>query len=450
MRPASKKFLLAASLAFVFSLLSGCISVPKRPQLPESVGNDGLVVAQIQGVGQFGLYGYAEAVIKGGSDAKLAGYQLAHVLPPGQYTLEALRQKSTSGTSSFNGVTVSKVTVTTLPLNVDFTVRAGQVTNLGQLVLVPDERDPERKRFVVYAVDNASDTRHVLQTFYPALYASLGSGAATLAPQSHVQGQDLLRLRRAIALQIGGSRIGGRRFVAGPAGTLALLDRAPDGRITQVRLVDSPVTTAPRLSAEQPSYDRLGFFTNDGRFFMATGSRVEARALPVANPTRVFLFGDSGVVLADEKFNLHTSHDDGRSWRHFAGAVVEDSEYSRHDGLTEAHGGYYLHHHFPPRLVHAKSGGEYERVALPEGATNIRRVVARGPSLFLEKEVTAWTSSTPHPFFVRPSAGQGWETRHKPRASCGLLEFQDDSGQQLRTRCDGTVHVSSDGGVSWR
>lgn len=445
------KLVLAASLAFVFSLLAGCISVPKRPQLPESVGKDGLVVAQIQGVGLFGLYGYAQAVIKGGSDAKLAGYQLAHVLAPGQYTLEALRHESKSGGSSFNGVMISSTTVTTLPLKIDFTVRAGEVTNLGHLVLVPDERDPQKKRFTVHAVDNASDTRHVLQTFYPTLYASLGKGATTLEPKNHIQGQDLQRLRRTIALHIAGAKASGRRYVAGPAGTLALLDRAPDGTVKQVRLVDSPVTTAPRVSAEQSKYDRLGFVTGDGRLFMATGSQVQARSLPVAEPTRMFMFGDSGVVLADEKFNLYTSHDDGRSWRHYAGAVVNGNEFSPQDAITEAHGGYYLHRHYPPRLVHARfGGGEYEPVALPAAATNLHRVTARGPSLFLEKDITAWTSSTPNPFFVRPAAGQDWQTRHKPQASCGLLEFLDDAGEQLRTRCNGAVHVSNDGGVSWR
>lgn len=445
------KLSLLPLFTFLLSLLSGCASVPQRPELPESIGNDGLVVAEVQGLGRLALFGYADVIIKGGKSGKLAGSYLAHALPPGQYTLEALRQTSPGGSSSVTGVTVTTTNIATLPIKIDFTVRAGEVTNLGQLLLVPNEKDPQKKLFAVHAVDNTADMRYFLQTFYPKLYASLGKATMTLAPGKYTQGQELQRLRRYIALKRGGSMASRLRYVAGPAGTLAVLDRAADGSVKEVRLLDSPVIASVRHEAEQQAYDRFAFTTSDNRFFIVKAGQVEARSLPIEKPDGLFLFRDRGVVVIDDKFNLYTSNDDGRSWQHYAGAIVDASQSSWHDGLTEDRDGYYTYRHFPPRLAYAKYGSaEYQPVALPKDATNIRRLTARQSGLFLEKEVAAWSSNTPHPFFVRARAGDEWQIRHKPRAMCDLFEFLDESGQQLRVRCSGEVYESSDGGVIWR
>lgn len=451
-------------LTFLLSLLSGCISVPTnaltapqvlhlppaiRPELPESIGNDGLVVADVQGLGRLTYFGNAEVIIKGGKRAKLYGHYLVQPLPPGQYAIEALRQTSGPGTTfQQSGVTVMVTNFGTAPIKIDFTVRAGEVTNLGQLLLIPDENDARKKDFVIGAVDNSADMDYFLRTTYPKLHASLRE--KTLAPGKYMQAQDLQRLRRHIALNLGESMASRARYVAGPAGTLALLDRDPEGSVTNVRLLDSPVRAGLQMQAEQP--DRFGFITDDGRFFLVIGDQVEARSLPIAHPTRLFLFRDRGVIVVDNKFNLYTSNDNGHNWQQYAGAVVDDSVESwLTGGVAEDRDGYYVYRSLPPRLMHATYGSaEYQPVATPKGAISISGVTERRTGLFLETNITAWLTSTPHPFFFRPVGSHEWETRYKPQAMCKNLEFLDDTGQRVRARCSGEVYDSSDGGVSWR
>jgi hypothetical protein len=446
---------LLPALAFLLSLLSGYASAnpTQRMELPESIGNDGLVVADVQGLGRLTRFSSnAEVVIKGESKSWLYGHYLLQPLPPGQYTIEAFKQSVGGyGPSVVPGVNVMIGTLTSLPVKINFTVRPGEVTNLGQLLLIPDERDPEKKLFAVRAVDNSADMRYYLQTFYPKLNASLGKD--TLSPGAYIQGQDLRRLQHYIALDLGGSMASHVRYVAGPAGTVAALDRDAEGSVTKVRLLDSPAMTAAQAKSEQPAYDRFGFIGDDGRLFLVSAGQVEVRSPPISDPNGVFLFRDRGVVVRDDKFNLYTSNDNGRSWQHYAGAALPSVDATRpvSGGLAEDQDGYYVYRSRSPLLLHAKYGStEYQPVTLPNEIDNVSEVNARTSGLFVETNVRAWTTSTPNPFFVRHSESGEWEKRHKPQAMCKKLEFLDDSGQRLRVHCNGEAYDSADGGSSWR
>lgn len=453
-------------LTFVLSLLAGCASAPQRPQIPDSVENDGLVVAEVQGLGPFGVRNDADVYIKGedkrNNYARLYGNYLVRRLPPGQYTMEEIKQTSPVGPSAIGGgdIMLSKLR---LPTHIDFTVRAGEVTNLGQLLIIPDERNPQGKRFAVRAVDNSADIRHFLQAYYPKLNASIKKD--TLAPGEYSQGQDLQRLRRYIALKIGGFKSSGVRYVVGPAGTLARLERAGDGSIKNLRLLDSPITSGLRTQAEQQEYDRFGFISNDSRLFLINAGQVDAVSLPIDHPVSLFLFRDRGVIITDNKFNLYTSNDNGRSWQHSSGAVLDTSEEAPPPvnwfctncppkllgGIVEDGNGYYVYHKDPARLVYATyDSAEYQPITLPRDADNIHTLTARQSGLFLEKLISVLTPATAHPFFVRPRGSTEWETRYKPKAFCDRFEFLDDTGQRLRLDCSGDFYESSDGGVNWR
>jgi hypothetical protein len=446
-------------LTFVLSLLAGCASAPQRPQLTDSIENDGLVVAEVQGLGRLARRNHGDVYIKGedkrNNYVRLYDNYLVRRLPPGRYTMEEIQQ--TSPERGTGGMIVK------LPVHIDFTVRAGEVTNLGQLLLIPDESDPQFRRFAVRAVDNSADIRHFLQAYYPKLNASISKD--TLAPGKYSQGQDLQLLRRHIALKIGGYKSSGVRYVVGPAGTLARLERAPDGRIKNLRLLDSPITSGLRTQAEQQEYDRFGFISNDSRLFLINAGQVEAVTLPIDHPVSLFLFRDRGVIITDNKFNLYTSNDNGRVWQHSSGAFLDTSDEvpppvnwictdcspNLLGGIAEDGNGYYVYHKDPARLVYATyDSAEYQPITLPRDADNIVTLTARQSGLFLEKRISVLTPATAHPFFVRPRGSTEWETRYKPKTFCDRLEFLDDTGQRLRLDCSGDFYESSDGGVNWR
>ncbi len=436
----------------LFTFLNGCAMAPfqRDPNVPESLGEKGLVIAEVAIVGVVLPYPSEKNIyIDGRKKGKLIRGYFAVVLPVGEHTLDSLYVETSLGRAG--GVSYMKSV--NLPIRRKFSIRSGEVTNLGQLLLTSDHTMAKEKRFNTYAVDNTEDMKYFLKAHYPNFYEKLRPNALRLESGTYVKGSDLQKLRQIIAsVRINNYKAVCNKLphhVLGPAGTIAIL-KQHQGRSPGFDFIPSPVMTDILSSSEPDRIDRFAFLANDQRFFIYHSGHINQRTLPVKDVSpSIYIAGDKDIILAYHKFHLYISNDDGQTWHPFDAAAVKNDKYGR-SRFADDIDGYYIIHSYPPRLLYATHGSsDLKNVPIPLDADNIRQFTPCRSELFLEKNITAWTSKTPFPFYVRSRTGRDWETRYMPRAECNPIHFIDGSGKNMRTICEQDVFLSDDGGRSW-
>lgn len=436
-------------------LICGCtdMNTIRRPDLPESLGGKGAVIAEVHGIG-IQTY-YMDVSINHHKKDFVRSSYFAATLSPGEYTLNELSRDAAGPSGGFGGVNVTFHKVTSFPVERHFTVRAGEITNLGELILLRDPRTPNSEQFVVRTVDNNADARVFLQSHYPKLLASMKPEALTLAPGDYVQGTDLEKLRVYIA-STQANQLRASHYVTGPAGTLAAVDHDRTGTPTRVHLIDSGVTAGIVDSAEQLKRDRFAFQTSDGRLFVLNGGHPAQRPLPEGMELRaglsdgqLHLAGDRNIVFVERGLNLSISADDGLTWKYASGGAASPGTYST-TGFGGDNSGYFVFQSYPPRLLHSPLGEpNLQPVPLPPQIREVRRITALDGAVVLEG-LTSLLGETPAPFFVRAHEGDDWQQRLMPNTPrCAPMQFLDQKGERLRTVCGTAVYASADGGLHW-
>jgi hypothetical protein len=126
------RFLKVGVLLSILSDFGGCFAgLPKyRPDLPKDIGDKGLVVGQVVGIGRLWAWSiYTDVLIDGWAKGKVVNGLIAIPLCPGEYPLDGLYSESYGGSSSYGSVTVTTKHTITLPLKRKFTVRPKEITH---------------------------------------------------------------------------------------------------------------------------------------------------------------------------------------------------------------------------------------------------------------------------------------------------------------------------------
>jgi len=451
--------LVLASATVILAAVTGCATptgASLRPDLPDTLGEKGAVIAEIEPLTPDMWYTSATiskqtgAPLKRHFDVDLRGNYISAVLAPGDYVLDGVSRSSPYASSSFNGVNVTLTDYAGIRIERHFTVLAGQVTNLGELVLI---KNPAVKNMVlIRTVDNTADATRFLRKHFPNLLSSATSPTLTLAPGAYARDADLHKLRVFIASSRA-RQLTHADYVTGPAGTVARITRDASGRPVRLHLIDAGVTAGISQSTEQPGSDRFAFETVDGRLFVVHGLQAIERPTPpqvddLFVPT-VHLAGDRTVIILGSDLDLFVSSDDGLTWRNDASARVKRAEFSE-SGFAEDTAGYYVYETYPARLEYSPLGDPaLQPVALPPELKEIHRMTALPSELLIEPQTMVWSNKTPYPFYVRTRSGGAWQTRHMPKGSCRLAGIEDAAGTNLRAVCAKESYRSTDGGLTW-
>ncbi len=240
------------TLASVIGLaLSACAVAPQRgyAPLPDRLTDQGVVVAEVHG------FTGEEININSRTRAYLHNRHLVLPLSPGKYTLNSISSTTKAG---------NYIHTNSLPLNREFEVKAGKVTNLG-LVLIAF--DPQNKsKFFAYALDNTPAAQRYLRASHPALAASLNAGDFVLAPGKYVPADKTPMVRKLVAnskgmywkvMEPGTSPT----VVAGPAGLIG--ERVvKGGKVVDIKLFETDtLASGQRESAGRAPFHRHGGWT---------------------------------------------------------------------------------------------------------------------------------------------------------------------------------------------
>src|SRR6185437_7652154 len=173
----------------------------------------GMVFAEVHIVGQFteGMM----AMYGGHNKGSISDDTYSAELPPGQYTLDSFTRPSGGYSGGFGGVTVTTTEYTSWPVQRTFTIRAGEVTNLGEIVVVPHAVGSQSGEFNYVFVDNSADAAALFRARFPLLATSMHPEAMQLAPGNYLSADQLKRLRVYIASELS-QRAPHLRYIAGP------------------------------------------------------------------------------------------------------------------------------------------------------------------------------------------------------------------------------------------
>ncbi len=442
-------------LLLLIVLAAGCVKLPDyRPDLPENlIGGSGLVVGQVVGIGRLSQWSiYKDVLINDRKRSKVVNGFIAVPLSPGEYSFTGLYDETQSSTGTY----IYRY-MTTLPIKRKFTIRPGEVTNLGLLVLYPDPNDKEQKKFLRFFVDNTADMKHFLKTAYPLLAPKLRVDSMTLAPGDLTPANLLELLRKDIAMKEVAASGGYAAYVAGHVGTLAEAQWDKDGKISGVKLIDVP--TVSNIQSESPNYvkDRFAFLTTNNRLFLVQNGKVAEKRPPDGlRAGKVFVFGTSDVVIVDDKFEIYTSASNGDRWQAYLGNATEKKMSAK---LSPGAEGYYAYIAKPPALLYAGYGkSEFRPVELPADMKSLGLLREKPIGLFAERETTYFKETEKRPFFFRPAGKTAWETRSMPANNCEHIRFADGEGKNLSTVCGESAvgggqrfqYVSNDDGRTWQ
>ncbi|MFL6624192.1 MAG: hypothetical protein ACJ8J7_06215 [Sulfurifustaceae bacterium] len=462
-------------------LTSGCVTNQSIPDLPATLGDQGLMVARLYVPGTLAwenarinidgkLYpaslreGYVAVALDAGEhdfvQLRVEGQQLSRYEPDDA----ALRKVRGGGGGGYRApvyVPGSSYTVyfTTLTVNRHFKVEAGKIVNLGLIVYVPAREDANQKnattgkgkQFYTVTLDNNVEMSSYLRTNYPTLMASLKDSSITMAPATYLEANRLPDLRRLIAShEITKGRLvasSGLTAAYGDAGTIVVFKSGgKDGKLSADVLDTGTLTN---IVDAQPDGDRLVFLAADGKVYTFEQGKLSKTAIPFPlHAVRLGVMRSHALAVVDNRLRIAMSSDGGTSWTKYEGSMVEKPRSDM--GVASDGEGVYVYagnRGLPSSILYLRPNdakaqvipGPVQNAAIP--STSFSYPVARESGIFLIYKERDF-------YFRSRTPGEGWSVRSKPGNGCRPIVF-DTTGRKLKVECDGASYESDNGGSTW-
>ncbi len=431
-------------------LLVVCLVLPTcatyRPELPKDIGHRGLVVAQVDSVEDLPWLGDARAEISGSfrpeivrstTDNAINGY-LAIPLEQGEYSFTGFSRQI--GTSTILIPTVGTARYQHkehVRMTQKFVIRPKEVTNLGLIVALPSG---------IVLVDNTEHMRKFLRTHYPEMASTLNINAMVLAPGNYVRAEQLPALRSDIVRQMLKARddyAATAYCVAGPAGTLAYLERTVDGKIKEIKQFDLGTVARIASFSDDSERKRCALLTSDRRLFVVNNGRIVARNLPASLREGVLhVFGADGLVIVDDKMEIYRSVDNGQTWRQNHALVQKNQRV--HRGFARTQGGYYVYSKSPSLLaLGSEMDDSFKPVAIPDISVIMQlKEDASGVYLHGSSMLSGYF------LYFKAKNRPDWVKIKMPNMACNEIRFNDRE-RTIKAFCGDMGFQSRDRGHSW-
>jgi hypothetical protein len=461
------RYIMALLLA---GFVQGCVSTSSVPELPDTLGENGLLVSKIYMPGSY-RWGNSQVTIDGQiHNASMRDGYLVLSLAPGEYTLQNLRTQGWDekvsrlsdsspivpvkgggySAPSYYYVPGSTTYYTTLPVNQKFKIETGKITSLGMYVFLVDQKDP--KKFFTIQLDNSKEMRYYLDANYPKLMGNLTDRNLALAPGKYIDATRLPSVRQVIAAKEyrSGHFIRSRDLIVayGNAGTIVVLrpDNTKKDAPPKVEILNTG--TVADINDVQFQGEHLNFLTADGQILIFDNTMLSRQTIPYrVQPLHFRYVGEHGIVVVDNRRRLLTSNNNGQSWSQYEGELLEKP--SNASNLTAVRDGVYLystdgvpksisfHGYNPP--THVKLSVPIEHGSIP--SYTYSRLVATDAGLFIDY-IGA------RDFHFKPTGQNDWQLRSTPAEKCERIVYEP-SGRVLNVMCEKIGYRSNDGGQNW-
>lgn len=403
------------------------------------------------------IYGVANAKINGQLHKNaVRGGKIMVQLPPGDYQLESISKSSESTGSLGLGVELTTYSRVAHPIKAAFSIKQGQVTNLGAIVVAyEDEGRVLKSQFV----DNSKDARTLLKRQYPKLYQSLSRERFALADEHYLSDAELFDLRKQMVLALPKSRLGGA-YATADLGTIAKLGRNRKGELLGVDIIETGTLNNIWNCATFNHRFACVIDAEQGRLLIQEGRELVERTInPLASIVRLFLADQSTVVLVTEKMHILTSTNNAKSWHTYSDFVWDKPlkpntflppAYLRSYDLRFNLGrkGYYLYPRRGDKALFYWSYGSTQptKIPFPEKEDELQGLVETAKGLYTKPALTLLANGTAH--FLANGSNQ-WREISIPSGSCSDLKVLDYERDKIAARCS-VIMISSDSAKTWR
>ncbi len=274
-------YLLLAALVLV-----GCSSVPRLEDRP--IGNRGLL--HFSTVGDWPA---AIVHIDGKDQGRLSDHHSAIALRPGDYRLTGFRRHS-----GYQGQYVS-----TLSLDIPFSIEAGKVTSLGKLVLL--RRGSEG---MVVILEDTDSAKRLLSMYYPVLSASFGDSDYQSANINYVPQEQIDAVRQEYLRQYSRRVQDQGDFRFGEIGTIAV---RKDGAN---ELIESSTLDRLYPAVQTPAVSGAHYFTYFGDIFCYCDGEITKIDSPDDTKVAALAVSERLTVIADNRGRVKYSVHGDDSW----------------------------------------------------------------------------------------------------------------------------------------
>lgn len=311
----------------VFSsyLLTGCFGSVNRVVInKETVKDKGLVVAKLastkDGYGK-NVVGYGGAYINGKDyDGAIYNDYLVVALKPGKYKLSSAYNSTVNYNTRYTS---------TYPLNINFDVKPGKVTNIGMVMLVFKEMSGS---YAITTIDNKKDVQGYLKKYHSDIFDLIDVNKKFISSEKgYVTGKKLKELKEYIIYdKIKKYYAGENKVTATPGGIFARVYTKNKKKLVIDILEKESANEIISCDDKGPTFICLG---RDINFKPVLFKYIKGKIKKISVPGNAWkYFVTSGpnntITLVDENNKIFRTNNDGGNWKEI-GAYIRDMDVKR-------------------------------------------------------------------------------------------------------------------------
>ena len=434
-----KNITLRVSLLLLMLTLISCVR-PSVEVTPESMKGKGLLVGHFSAsaYGRIKLLGNASARISGeGYSRAVKNNYIAIPLLPGNYEFENISNQ------------VGNI-INTLPIKGKFTIKAGEVTNLGEVFLMFKEKYSKRYRMLY--LDNNDEMHGYLRSEYKTVYQGLKKKKFNKADVKYVTDK-LMDVVRRVAIAQEPRYKGNRHYLTGPLGSIGK-KIYKKGKLTDIKWVDTgTINYIGNCSISKISLICIVPNQNTGdRIFYAKVKTQKFYKKPAGFKNGRFInLNNQEIYWVNDDMSFYHSKDRGKSWsentKYRIHTPAPSSLMSRPGSFMSRKGVYFYSWEKDSTIIYSAYGsGKYKKIKPPVTGENIRGLVETAKGLYSSAERTIFSDGE---MFYKAKDSGDWVKRKLPAAGCGYVRLTDYDNDRVEVSCNGGVYVSSDEGKSF-
>ena len=357
--------------------------------------------------------------------------QIVIPLEPGEYVLQEAESSTNNEFRSNRNMLYS--------LDIKFTIREGEITNLGEIFLLFEKGSWKYK---YYLLKNDKDIMNNLASDYSGVYKKFRNKRMNYAKGKYLDLKNLNELRRLSSVDIVEKRQIGAVYVAGALGGIA---KVKDGTVKWIdtgslQYLDTCNSSSEKLACviRRPLKGDL--------LFSGTKNKHQFRKLPTKNfKGKIYLGDKDNILLVDEEMELFSSANDGKSW-------VRDSSYKyiipenvkpEKIKVEVAPGGYYLYSSRTGILL-KRYNRELRRVHQPENRDLISMISTEN-GLYIKTSGEFLASASQ---YVKKHKSDDWQSIDVPDSKCFPM-LSNYSRDELFMVCKGETYTVSNAASKW-
>lgn len=421
---------LIIKLIFLMMVVSLSSCIKQTVELtPESIKGKGLLVGHVS-VSQNGrskFFKDSVVIISGERySAGMVNNFIRVPLAPGTYSMESLF------TSYGN-------TTSTLPIKGTFTVKAGEVTNLGEVFLLFHASG--KSRYSMIYLDNNDDMHAYLRSSYSDVYKVLKK-RFNKANVKYIKNKYVDKVRRQAISQ---SYSYNNYFFTGPLGSIALSNRDKKGKIKSIKWLDTDTYLEINNCAinNKKVACIVPHLTKGDRIFYSKAKKYKFYKKPSYLKNGRFEYVNDGSILwINNDHSIYRSRDGAKTWK--LNYKVDKSLSSSIEGLKVAAGksGLYVYAKGKGSIIlyNKYKTNKFVSIKAPDGVSRLRGVVETSKGLYTGLE---WTLFSNGYFFYKKHGTNNWVKREIPKIECMSIKLRDYKEDEVHIRCAGSDNILS-------